>query len=124
MYETSNPHHMVNLENSFGLRPLYIACLHGHLALVKILLAAGANPLLTSFTNIDTKHEETILQVAARWSHEAILQFLLSEVKWPNQELQTALKEAGASSKKSSCYRLLAAQFKKQRGGCWGFVCR
>jgi hypothetical protein len=31
MYETSNPRHMVNLENSFGLRPLYIACLHGHL---------------------------------------------------------------------------------------------
>ncbi len=31
MYETNNPKHMVNLENSFGLRPLHIAALHGHI---------------------------------------------------------------------------------------------
>jgi hypothetical protein len=37
MYETTNPHHMVNHENSFGLRPLYIACLHGHLNVKKYL---------------------------------------------------------------------------------------
>lgn len=79
MYETSNPHHMVNLENSFGLRPLYIACLHGHLGLVKILMQAGANAHLFSYTNIDTKEEETILQLCARWSHETILQYLLIE---------------------------------------------
>jgi len=30
MYEPSHPKHMINKENSFGLRPLYIACLHGH----------------------------------------------------------------------------------------------
>jgi hypothetical protein len=34
MYETNNPQHMVNCENSYGLRPLYIACLHGHLEVI------------------------------------------------------------------------------------------
>ena len=65
MYETSNPHHMINHENSFGLRPLYIACLHGHLnvsrivmkflKVVKTLLHYGADPKMLSVTNIDTK---------------------------------------------------------------------
>jgi hypothetical protein len=65
MYETSNPDHMINHENSFGLRPLYIACLHGHLnvsrivikflKVVKTLLHYGADPTMLSVTNIDTK---------------------------------------------------------------------
>ena len=38
MYDNSDPHHMVNTGNSFGLRPLYIACLHGHLDVRKTLL--------------------------------------------------------------------------------------
>ncbi|TNV83475.1 hypothetical protein FGO68_gene7715 [Halteria grandinella] len=121
MYETTNPKHMVNHENSFGLRPLYIACLHGHLELVQILVQAGANPHLTSFTNIDTKEEETVLQLCARWSHDMIMQFLLGEFKWSNKELQIAMKDA---EDKSQTYKLLAAQFKKQRGGCYGFLCR
>lgn len=31
MYEVNNPKHLVNHENSFGLRPLYVAALHGHI---------------------------------------------------------------------------------------------
>lgn len=50
MYETSNPHHMINHENSFGLRPLYIACLHGHLNVLNsynISLVLGCKNSLT-----------------------------------------------------------------------------
>ena len=31
MYDKSNPNHTVNRANTFGLRPLYLACLNGHL---------------------------------------------------------------------------------------------
>jgi hypothetical protein len=31
MYEVTSENHMVNKANSFGIRPLYLACLHGHL---------------------------------------------------------------------------------------------
>lgn len=94
MYEVTNPNHMINRENSFGLRPLYIACLHGHLEVVKTLLSIGADPKLLSTTNIDTREQESILQLAARWSHLQILNFLLNgEIKWKNQEIQLAVIE-------------------------------
>ena len=54
MYETHNPKHMINQENSFGMRPLYVACLHGHLEVVKVLVGYGADPHLLSITDIDT----------------------------------------------------------------------
>jgi ankyrin repeat protein len=56
MYEVENPKHMINAENSFGMRPLYVACLHGHLEVVKLLVTYGADPHFLSYTNIDTKH--------------------------------------------------------------------
>ena len=31
MLEPSNPNHMVNLPNTLGLRPIYIAAINGHL---------------------------------------------------------------------------------------------
>ena len=87
MYESHNPKHMINAENSFGMRPLYVACLHGHLEVVKVLISYGADPHLLSLTDIDTKEEEGVLEMCARWSHVKIVEYLLSQAKWTREEI-------------------------------------
>ena len=106
MYDCCNPKHMINCENSFGMRPLYIACLHGHLHVVKILVGYGADPHLPSVTNIDTKEIESVLQLCSRWSHMQIIEYLLKEFTWSREEIQKAMLEA--QEKDSPTYRALS----------------
>ena len=77
MYDLSNPNHTVNRANTFGLRPLYIACLHGHIEVAQLLVKEGADPYLTSITNTDYNKSETNLKVTCRWHHNILVKYLL-----------------------------------------------
>lgn len=81
----------------------------------------GANPELTSLTNIDSKDEESVLTLCARWSHSAILEYLLAEHKWSSKEVRIALKET--PDKNSACFKVLSSHAKKQNGGCFAMFC-
>lgn len=60
----------ITLENRLGQRPLHIACLHGHTAIVRMLLALGADP------HVRTAHGETALDIARRVNIPAIVSAL------------------------------------------------
>ena len=57
----------ITLENRLGQRPLHIACLHGQTAIVRMLLALGADP------DVRTAHGETALAIARRVNSAAIV---------------------------------------------------
>jgi ankyrin repeat protein len=46
-----DPSHMINTKNIFGQTPLYVACKHGNLNVVKILITQGCNPFIKSSTD-------------------------------------------------------------------------
>jgi ankyrin repeat protein len=75
MFDNTSERHMINIKNAQNQRPLYVACKHGHLDIVKFLLENGADPYLKS--NVDKNEQETLLEVSARWSHISILEYLL-----------------------------------------------
>ena len=45
--------------------------------MVKVLSEKGADPHFSSVTDIDTKETETVLEVATRWNHMDIVEYLL-----------------------------------------------
>ena len=83
---TSHPLSLINKRNKDGQTSLYIACKHGNLEVVQLLLQENADYLLTSL--IDNE-EESNLEVAVRWGHKRIAQELLKR-KWPNNILNKA----------------------------------
>lgn len=84
MYERGDPNHFINVKNVLGQTPLYVACMHGNLHIVKLLIAEGCNPFIKSATECPANSKgpqpdtmESNLQVAARWGHFDILRYLL-----------------------------------------------
>ncbi|MFN7038411.1 MAG: ankyrin repeat domain-containing protein [Alphaproteobacteria bacterium] len=65
----------VNIFNALGETPLHIACLYGHVEIVKILLQFNANPKAASMGN---GHQQPI-HYAAENGNSEILQLLLSK---------------------------------------------
>lgn len=59
MWSRNDPQHLINLKNEYGQTPLYVACKHGNLHIVKVLIEEGANPFIKS--KIDNTLEENIL---------------------------------------------------------------
>jgi ankyrin repeat protein len=67
---------------------LYIACKHGNLEVVILLLSQNADHLLTSVVDGE---EETCLEVAVRWAHFKIVEELLRK-DWNKKTLNKAKK--------------------------------
>mmetsp|Transcript_42092 Transcript_42092/g.40348 ORF Transcript_42092/g.40348 Transcript_42092/m.40348 type:complete len:93 (-) Transcript_42092:51-329(-) len=85
MFDVTSDYHIVNKWNIQKQRPLYVACKHGHLDVVKLLLNNGSNPHL--FSHVSKEESENILEVSARWSHITILEYLLHNIDWSYEEL-------------------------------------
>lgn len=58
-FEREDEHHFINARNVFGQTPLYVACKHGNLNIVKILIDEGCN--LTTRSTIDKLSTESNL---------------------------------------------------------------
>lgn len=67
MWSRKDPMHLINMKNNFGQTPIYVACKHGNINIVKTLINEGCNPHVKS--KVDKNVDENILQVSARWSH-------------------------------------------------------
>ena len=54
-----DPKHLINAKNVFGQTPLYVACKHGNLNMVRLLIDQGCNPFIKS--SVDKQNEENNL---------------------------------------------------------------
>ena len=92
MWEISDPDHPINRRGFNRQTPLYVACKHGNLEVVKLLLNWGADPTYQS--GVSETELESNLTVAVRWGHLSILETLLNEVLWPRDQFQQAYAES------------------------------
>lgn len=88
---TNDPESAVNRKNIVGHTPLYEAALHGHLPVVRLLLDLGASPELPSCISSVLEYP---LQVAARWGHSHIVEYLLKTCTLNPKQIRLAFKSA------------------------------
>jgi hypothetical protein len=81
---------IVNCKNIAGHTLLHEAALNGHLGVVQLLLENSADLHLAS--SVSDTEEETPLEVAVRWNHLRVVDFLLQVGSFSRQELTNALK--------------------------------
>ena len=55
--------------------PIYVGCRNGNLKIVQLLLDQQADPHILS--EVDDEEYETALQVAVRWDHKIVVEYLL-----------------------------------------------
>jgi hypothetical protein len=84
----TDPDSLPNRANAKGLRPIYEAAMYGHLDVVTLLFEYGADPQLLS--RVSDAEQENSLDVACRWTHVKVVNWLLITVKWSKQELKDA----------------------------------
>ena len=89
---SSSPHSFINKKSLQGYSPLYSACKHGNLEVVKLLLALGADHSLACVVDNET---EDCLEVAVRWGHTKVVELLLTK-NWPKASHTRAYKAARA----------------------------
>jgi len=105
MLEPIDPSHLLNRKNSFGHTPMYIAAKNGNLEVLKLLVSNKANHNLSSTIEPSEKSEESPLEVAVKWNHKAVVEFLLDNCEYsfnvlrkclfisPNLEIKQILRE-------------------------------
>lgn len=96
------------VEGAFNQTPLIYACRQGHLAIVKLLLQAGASP------NHLTKHGRSPLLEAIEFGHEDVFELLMTQdridvnLKGTRKPDQTPLIAAAEWGRESMMEKLLA----------------
>eukprot|EP00347_Sterkiella_histriomuscorum_P001505 403371776 len=90
IYDLKDPNHLINKYNRVSKTPLYVACQHGNLDVVQLLLEQQADPFILS--KAGHKEWESLLQVTARWSHIKVFEYLIQNVKWEKKEILLLLK--------------------------------
>lgn len=106
---TANDAAAINAAGPEGLSPLVVACLHGSVEDVDLLLTCGADPAAecdvfdTTDENEDgDKCKEFLLSIAAREGHEAIVEVLLAH---GSVDLNQASSDFGETALYVSCNR-------------------
>ncbi|EAR89423.2 ankyrin repeat protein (macronuclear) [Tetrahymena thermophila SB210] len=84
----------MNKADSFGQTPLYCAAKNGNLEVIKILAKYKANHKLITYLNNDQSASDTAINVAARWGHVKVVEYLLDTFLWDKNDLKTASKSA------------------------------
>ncbi|CAG9328202.1 unnamed protein product [Blepharisma stoltei] len=111
----THPQSFLNKRNGEGKTALYVACKNGNLEVVKILIEKGA---VHQITSVIEKEEETCLEVAVRWGHKKIVEFLLESCKWSSSELQKSLKVC----RHKDLEILLKKNLKTKNKGCQCYI--
>jgi uncharacterized protein len=96
----------VNRANNFGVVPLTLACINGHTAIVRALIAAGAD------VHVTARGGESLLMIAARTGVAEIVQALIdagAKVDATDKREQTALMWAGAEGNSAAIKVLIKA---------------
>ena len=88
-----------------------MACKHGNLEVVQLLLEQGADHLITSV--IDGE-EESCLEVAVRWAHYKIVEELLKK-QWSKKSISKAKKLCRSQE--------MVQLFNGKRKNGWFFCC-
>ena len=109
--DSSHPNALINKKNNEGQNPLYMACKHGNLEVVQLLLEQGADHLITSV--IDGE-EESCLEVAVRWAHYKIVEELLKK-QWSKKSISKAKKLCRSQE--------MVQLFNGKRKNGWFFCC-
>ena len=117
MRDRNDPGHLINQHSWNRQTPLYVACKYGNKKMVKFLLSESADPHLTS--RISDKEEETVLQVAVRWNHSVIVDYLLDGVRWSQREVYDAYRVEGASA---HIKRMIGVYSKARFGFCFNLA--
>lgn len=108
--------YFVNQKNYEGHTSLYVACLHGHLKIVQVLLENKADHLILCGGEDD---KESVLDTSIRWGHLKLVEYLLDNLKWPQDYLKSALKKAidGKNEKMIQMVKKSIAQTRKTNLG-------
>ncbi|KAL4435739.1 hypothetical protein ABPG74_018290 [Tetrahymena malaccensis] len=89
-----DPQHLLNKFNSKSQNASYVACKNGNINIVQFLVKQECNFNMKS--KIGGEIEDYPLQVAARWNHKEVVDFLLNQrvIKISQQQIEAAYKEA------------------------------
>ncbi|OMJ72393.1 hypothetical protein SteCoe_29186 [Stentor coeruleus] len=95
-----------------GIRPLYESCKYGFLDTAKLLIKYGSDPYLLSDNGEDV---ETCLEVAVRWNHISIVQYLMETLNWQYKTLKKCLKATNSPKIKE----MITPKIVKRKGFCF-----
>jgi hypothetical protein len=65
-------------------------------------------------SNVDTEEQESPLQVALRWNHKLLCQYLLDRVQWNEKEIKMAIKMESLNPE----YVVILKQYAKRQFSC------
>ncbi|EAS03794.2 ankyrin repeat protein (macronuclear) [Tetrahymena thermophila SB210] len=106
-----DPQHLLNKFNSKSQNASYLACKNGNLNIVQFLVKQESNFNMKS--KIGGEIEDYPLQVAVRWNHKEVVDFLLNQrvIKISQQQIEAAYREA---KQNKEIRRILSLHLKKK----------
>ena len=85
------------------------------------MILVSLNLYKTTYLKVDNVTQESVLDVASRWSHVKIIEFLANNIDWPNN----LLKKAILNSSNELITKILKSKVKKNRKDyCFGICGR
>jgi len=90
--DKSNENYLFNERLSNGLTLMYIACREGNFDVLKYMIKNKFNHHVKSKIDNDSNNYESCLQVATRWNHSKIVEYLLKHLKFDIYEIQEAIE--------------------------------
>lgn len=93
----SDPVSIVNRPDETGLTPLGAAVINGNKRTLSFLLEYKADPMIKMrrVSNKGRAFKESLIETAARWKNEEIIDILLEKFQWENKDLAKAIKASG-----------------------------
>jgi len=93
MIDKTDPEHLLNQHDLEGYAPLHLAAINGNLEIAKILIQSGADHLVESKAN-KGKVKDIPIELAVRWNHATVVEYLLEKSEYPKDVLVRCLKNA------------------------------
>ncbi|KAL4510842.1 hypothetical protein ABPG72_004996 [Tetrahymena utriculariae] len=108
---SEDPQHLLNKLNSRSQNASYLACKNGNINIVQFLVKQECNFNMKS--KIGGEIEDYPLQVAVRWNHKEVIDFLLNQrvIKISQQQIEAAYREANQNKE---IKKILSLHLKKK----------